>query len=197
MRRPRPGRKLNVKLHRFRAAAAGDGSCRPRQASGSALQGVSAHGVCRRCEMPLRGDVGGTGVNGGSADGASGHGSATASLAAGRCVDVKAAGFAIAAIGIIAAVASEADPGGWGAALPSRAAIPAALGYDMTRYSPTARHGTRILFGSCNKLSCDAGREPGCDESRSRPSCVRANRIQQTLVIRNRRLDGRFFGLVV
>ena len=118
------------------AASLSARTTRPRPQPCVAL-GVSAHVVCRRCQMRAVGD---TGASGGSADGASasGHGSATASLAAGRSVDVKAAGVAIATIGIIAAVASEAGPGGWGAALPSRAAIPAALGYDMTRYSPAA-----------------------------------------------------------
>ena len=64
---------------------------------------------------------------------------------------------------VIVAIVAELGFGGWKAALPSRADIPAALGYTHATSGEApgsgSAGGTRILFGSCNKLSCDAGRE--------------------------------------
>ena len=60
----------------------------------------------------------------------------------------------------IALLAAEAAAGRW-LALPQPADIPAAVGSAAGAGGSAAGQqagGTRILFGSCNKLSCDAGR---------------------------------------
>ncbi len=85
---------------------------------------------------------------------------------------------------LIALLVAEAALGRW-LALPQPADIDELLGYvesgALTGSDPQQPGGTRILFGSCNKLSCDAGR---FGSTSNNPKKSGEQRAQATMSVR-------------